>query len=65
MKITATWYVPEKEIDITGCSEVVFGEGMNRIRVWVRDGRVEVNAMRRLSTVHNVSNQFAIVFTDP
>jgi hypothetical protein len=64
VKITARWYVDDREIDLTGCSEVVFGEGWNCIRVWVRDGRVEVNGMRRLCTIHDVSNQFAIVVDD-
>jgi hypothetical protein len=64
VKITARWYVPDREIDLAGCSEVVFGEGANCIRIWVRNGRVEVNGMRRLCTIHDVANQFAIVLAD-
>lgn len=64
MKIAAKWYGPDHTIDLTGCSEIVFGEVPNQISVWVRDGQVEVGAMRHLATLHDMANQFMIVFAD-
>jgi hypothetical protein len=64
MKITADWYAPAKQIDLTGCSRIVFGDGEDRIRITVRDGRITVNGDRILSTIHDAANQFAVVLAD-